>query len=294
MSIQTLRLNEVSPKPRRVAIGVFDGVHLGHRKVIAGAQTVLTFDPHPLFVLKHDAAPKILTPLPLKARLLEELGVEEMVLIEFSKEFASMPAEDFVRNVLIAQLGATHVSVGENFRFGAKAQGDPAYLATFDEFETSVVPLVEANGEIVSSTQIRGLLAAGDVARADELLGYPFTLIDEVIHGDKRGRDLGFPTANLAPGEHDAVPGHGVYAALTNGVPSAVNVGVRPTFQTGRGLLVESFLIDWSGDLYGQTVEIQFLERLRGEKRFDGAEPLIEQMHQDVVAAREICAARGT
>ncbi len=292
MSISTLRLSEATPKPRHVAIGVFDGVHLGHRKVIEGAHTVLTFDPHPLFVLRHDAAPKILTPLPLKARLLEELGVEEMVLIEFSKEFASMPAEDFVRGVLIEKLGATHVSVGENFRFGAKAQGDPSYLATFDEFETTVVPLVENNGEIVSSTQIRGLLAAGDVARADELLGYPFTMIGEVIHGDKRGRELGFPTANLAPGEHDAVPGHGVYAALTNGVPSAVNVGVRPTFQTGRGLLVESFLIDWSGDLYGQDVEIQFLERLRGEKRFDGADPLIEQMHQDVAQAAEICAAR--
>ena len=128
-------------------------------------------------------------------------------------------------------------------------------------------------------------------------------MIGEIIHGDKRGRELGFPTANLAPDEHDCVPGHGVYAALTNGVPSAVNVGVRPTFQTGRGLLVESFLIDWSGDLYGNRSEIQFLQRLRGERRFDGAEPLIEQMHLDVAQARrdlrrasqpEVrCAARG-
>lgn len=294
MSFQTLRLEQVEPKPRRVAIGVFDGVHLGHRKVIEGSQTVLTFDPHPLYVLRHDAAPKMLTPLTLKARILEQMGVEELVLIEFNKDFAQMPAEEFVQTVLIDRLGATHVSVGENFRFGAKAQGDPAYLAQFDQFETTVVPLVESGGEIVSSSQIRGLIAAGDVARADELLGYPFTMIGEIIHGDKRGRDLGFPTANLAPNEHDCVPGHGVYAALTNGVPSAVNVGVRPTFQTGRGLLVESFLIDWSGDLYGETAEIQFLQRLRGEKRFEGAEPLIEQMHLDVAQAKEICAAQAS
>jgi riboflavin kinase/FMN adenylyltransferase len=293
MSVEILRLSDVQPRERRVAIGVFDGVHLGHRKVIEGSQTVLTFDPHPLFVLRHDAAPKIITPLPLKARLLGEIGVEEMVLIEFNHEFAQMPAESFVRDVLIGRLGATHVSVGENFRFGAKAQGDPDYLKTFDEFETTVVPLVEADGEIVSSSQIRGLIAAGDVGRAGKLLGYPFTMIGEVIHGDKRGRELGFPTANLAPGEHDAVPGHGVYAAFTEGHPSAVNVGVRPTFKTGRGLLIESFLIDWSGDLYGKDVEIQFVERLRGEKRFEGAEPLIEQMHKDVAEAAEICASRG-
>ncbi|MBJ7459348.1 MAG: bifunctional riboflavin kinase/FAD synthetase [Thermoleophilaceae bacterium] len=293
MSIQTLRIDQVEPRPRRVAIGVFDGVHMGHRKVIEGSQTVLTFDPHPLYVLRHDAAPKMLTPLVLKARLLEQIGVEELVLIEFNKDFAQMSAEHFVRKILIEQLGATHVSVGENFRFGTRAQGDPAYLAQFEEFETSVVPLVESGGEIVSSTQVRGLIAAGEVARADELLGYPFTMIGEIIHGDKRGRELGFPTANLAPDEHDCVPGHGVYAALTNGVPSAVNVGVRPTFQTGRGVLVESFLIDWSGDLYGQTAEIQFLQRLRGEKRFDGAQPLIEQMHKDVAQAVDICASRS-
>lgn len=290
MSIEILKLGEVTPKPRRVAIGTFDGVHLGHRKVIQGSQTVLTFEPHPLVVLKHDAAPKTLTRLPLKARILEGIGVEEMVLIEFNPDFASMDAERFVREVLIERLEATHVSVGENFRFGKKAQGDPEYLSQFDEFETTVVPLVENGGEIVSSTQIRGLVASGNVERADELLGYPFTMVGEVMHGDKRGRELGFPTANLEPDEHDCVPGHGVYAALTNGVPSAVNVGVRPTFKTGRGLLVESFLIDWEGDLYGEQIEVAFLQRLRGERRYDGIDPLIEQMRADVAQAREICA----
>jgi riboflavin kinase/FMN adenylyltransferase len=183
------------------------------------------------------------------------------------------------------------VSVGENFRFGFKAQGDPAFLASFDEFETRVVPLVEQDDEIVSSTQIRGLVAAGEMARADELLGYPFTMVGTVQHGDKRGRELGFPTANLVPDEHECVPGHGVYAALTDGVPSAVNVGVRPTFVTGRGLLVESFLIDWAGDLYDKEIEIAFLARLRGERRYDSVDLLVEQMERDVVQAREICSA---
>lgn len=290
MSIDVITLAEATPRERRVAVGVFDGVHLGHRKVIEGADTVLTFDPHPLVVLRHDAAPKILTQRRLKARLLEGLGIREMVVIEFDKDFARRTADDFVHSILIEKLTATHVSVGENFRFGTKAQGDPDYLKTFDEFETRVVPLVENDGEIVSSTQIRGLVAAGEIVRADQLLGSPFTMIGEVIHGDKRGRTLGFPTANLAPGEHDCIPGHGVYAALTNGTPSAVNVGVRPTFQTGRGVLVESYLIDWQGDLYGQQVEIQFLERLRGEKRFENVDDLVAQMNADVDAAREICA----
>lgn len=289
MSIDVLTLGQAEPRERKVAVGVFDGVHLGHRKVIEGADTVLTFDPHPLVVLRHDAAPKILTPRKLKARLLEGLGVREMVVIEFDKTFAERTADDFVHSILIEQLTAAQVSVGENFRFGTKAQGDPDFLRGFDEFVTNVVPLVENGGEIVSSTQIRGLVAAGEIARADRLLGSPFTMIGEVIHGDKRGRTLGFPTANLTPGEHDCVPGHGVYAALTDGVPSAVNVGIRPTFKTGRGVLVESFLIDWEGDLYGQQVEIQFLERLRGERRFDSVEALVEQMHADVKQAKQVC-----
>jgi riboflavin kinase/FMN adenylyltransferase len=292
MSIEVVTLNSAPKVPRKLAVGFFDGVHLGHRKVIEGADTVLTFDPHPLIVLRHDAAPKMLTPPALKARLLEELGVKEMVLIEFDQAFSQIGAEQFVHDVLIDRLQATDVSVGENFRFGAKAGGDADYLRSFDEFQTRVVPLVESDGEIVSSTQIRGLVAAGDIARADQLLSYPFTMIGEVIHGDKRGRALGFPTANLAPGEHDCVPGHGVYAALTNGVPSAVNVGVRPTFQTGRGVLVESYLIGWDGDLYGSEIEIQFLKRLRGEKRFASVDDLVAQMHRDAEAAATACAAR--
>ncbi|MBJ7347643.1 MAG: bifunctional riboflavin kinase/FAD synthetase [Thermoleophilaceae bacterium] len=289
--MKTLRLMEVEPRPRRVAIGTFDGIHLGHRQVIAGADTVLTFDPHPLSVIHPDAAPKLLTPLHIKARLLESLGVVETVVIPFDDTFAHMDPHEFVREILIERLDAKHVSVGENFRFGFHAQGDPALLSSYKEFETRVVPLVEEVGEIVSSTQIRGLVAAGEVARAGELLGYPFTMVGKVVGGDRRGRELGFPTANLVPDEHDCVPGHGVYAALTNGMPSAVNVGVRPTFVTGRGLLIESYVIDWSGDLYGQEVELKFLKRMRGERRYDSAEALVDQMHRDVDDARAICQA---
>lgn len=289
MSITVTTLEDAAAGPRKVAVGVFDGVHLGHRRVIEGADTVLTFDPHPMVVLHPDSAPKILTPRPIKARLLEALGVQEMVVIEFDADFAKKSADQFVHEILIDRLGATEVSVGENFRFGAKAQGDAGFLRSFNEFATRVVPLVESEGEIVSSTRIRGLLAAGDVSRASELLGADFTLEGEVIHGDKRGRKLGFPTANVAPDEHDAIPGHGVYAARTNGVPSAVNVGVRPTFQTGRGVLIESFLIDWEGDLYGQRVEIEFLQRLRGEKRFEDVDELIVQMKADTEDALRIC-----
>lgn len=287
-------LPEVESRPRRVAIGTFDGIHLGHRKVIEGSDTVLTFDPHPVSVIHPESAPKLLTPnLEFKARLLAQIGVEEMVVIPFDKQFAHIDPQHFMDDIIVAKLGATRVSIGENFRFGRQAKGDPEMLRAHAGFEVRTVKLVEQGGEIVSSTQIRGLVAAGEVERADELLGYRFTMVDEVVHGDKRGRELGFPTLNVVPGEHDAVPGHGVYAAFTNGMPSAVNVGIRPTFKTGRGLLVESHVLDWEGDLYGQTIEIEFAKRLRGERRYESAEALIEQMRADVEQVRGVCADAG-
>jgi riboflavin kinase/FMN adenylyltransferase len=153
-----------------------------------------------------------------------------------------------------------------------------------------VVPLVEVDGETISSTRIRGLVAAGDVEHAMHCLGAPFMLEGEVVKGDQRGRELGYPTANLVPRDELVVPGHGVYAAFSNGHPSAVNVGVRPTFETGRGLLIESYLIDFEGDLYGQNLRVAFVERLRGEKRFDSAGELVAAMKDDVERAKEICA----
>lgn len=291
--MKVTRLPDVERRPRRVAVGMFDGVHRGHRAVIDGADTVLTFDPHPSAVVAPAAAPRLLTTIERKAQLVAEVGAEELVVIPFDKEFASRSAEQFVDEVLVETLQAQHVSVGENFRFGHKAGGTPEMLQADERFSTYVAPLQEVDGEIVSSSHIRGLVLGGALKYAGELLGAPFTIAGDVVHGDKRGRELGYPTANLVPREGYVTPGHGVYACrvtLPGGevVPAATNVGVRPQFVTGRGELIEAFLIDWSGDLYDQRIEIAFLERLRGEKRFPGVDDLVAQMERDVEQARRI------
>ncbi|MBX5468283.1 MAG: bifunctional riboflavin kinase/FAD synthetase [Thermoleophilaceae bacterium] len=273
-------------RPRRVAVGTFDGVHLGHREVIRGSDTVLTFDPHPLAVTRPEALPKLISTFEIKRDLIAGLGVEELVVIPFDKEFSERSAENFVEEILIGRLGAEVVSIGENFRFGKGARGDADLLRSYDAFETRVVPLVEVGGETISSSHIRGLVAAGEVDKAAEFLGGPFLLEGEVVHGDKRGRTLGVPTANVVPDDRFVTPGHGVYAAWAHGHPAAVNVGVRPTFETGRGLLIEAYLLDFDGDLYGQTLRIAFVRRLRGERRFDSVEALVEQMRRDVEQTR--------
>jgi riboflavin kinase/FMN adenylyltransferase len=280
--------------PRHVAIGTFDGVHVGHREVIRGNDTVLTFDPHPLAVVSPDARPKLLMPHAIKQDLIAGLGVEELVVIGFDPDFAARSAEDFVEAVLIGQLGATSVSVGENFRFGKGARGTADFLSSYDAFETRVVPLVGVAGETVSSSQIRGLVAAGEVRKAAQFLGGPYLLEGEVVHGDKRGRELGMPTANIVPDDLLVAPGHGVYAGWAHGYPAAINVGVRPTFETGRGLLIEPYLIGFEGDLYGETLRIAFVERMRGERRFESVDALVEQMQADVAQAEAICAAEST
>jgi riboflavin kinase / FMN adenylyltransferase len=285
-------LPEVVPTAarRRVAIGTFDGVHLGHREVIRGSDTVLTFDPHPSTVVRPDKTPKLVNSFAVKRDLIAGLGVEELVVIPFDREFASKDAEHFVEEVLVGRLAAEQVSVGQNFHFGKGARGTPDFLRSHDEFETRVVPLVEAGGGPVSSTRVREDVEAGDVAAAAELLGGPFLFEGEVVEGDRRGRELGMPTANLVPDPALVCPAHGVYAAWAHGHPAAVNVGLRPTFQSERGLLVEAYLLDFEGDLYGQQLRIAFLERLRGEQRFDSVDALVAQMRRDVEATREICA----
>ena len=280
---------------RSVAVGTFDGVHLGHRAVIDGADSVLTFDPHPVSVVAPQHTPKLLTTLARKAELVAELGVQELIVIPFDRDFAACSAAEFIDNVLVGALGARQVAIGENFRFGHKAQGDPSLLAADQRFDTVVHPLLEVDGEIVSSSHIRGLLLAGEVAEANRLLGASFELSGEVVHGDERGRQLGFPTANLVPDEALACPGHGVYACvaesqLIGSRPAAVSIGVRPTFQTGRGELIEAFVLDFEGDLYASQLRLRFLARLRGERRFEDPQALIEQMHRDVQRTREIVA----
>ena len=290
MNIAVTPLQEAERRPREIAIGTFDGVHVGHRQVIKGADTVLTFEPHPLSVIHPEASPKLIMHFDVKRDVIEGLGVSELVVVPFDEDFSTIDAEEFCSGILVDRLGAERVRVGENFRFGKRAKGDPEMLSSRPEFETVVVPLVEVDGETVSSTRIRALVAAGDVEGAMRCLGAPFLLEGTVVEGDKRGRTLGFPTANLVPDEEYAYPGHGVYAAFANGRPAAVNVGVRPTFETGRGLLIESYLIDHDEDLYGQTLRIAFIGRLRGEKRFEDVDELVAQMGRDVEEARRLCA----
>jgi riboflavin kinase/FMN adenylyltransferase len=274
--MQVTQLADVAPRPRRVAVGEFDGVHLGHREVIAGADTVLTFEPHPLRVVAPERAPLLITPLEVKAELVAQLGVSELVVIPFDAEFARRPPQAFIDEILVRRLQATDVSVGENFRFGHDAAGDTAMLCADGRFATRVVRLVEFDGEIVSSSHIRALIAAGEVDLAARFLGAPFSLRGTVVHGDKRD-------------EHLACPGHGVYVARAGEWCAAVNVGVRPTFGMGLSLLVEAYLLDCDLELYGRELRLDFLARLRGERRFDTAEQLVAQMALDVEQARLLC-----
>ncbi|MDQ3770440.1 MAG: riboflavin biosynthesis protein RibF [Actinomycetota bacterium] len=295
MSAEVVALADATRRPRHVAVGTFDGVHRGHRAVIEGADTVLTFDPHPTSVLHPAAAPKLLTTVARKAELVGGLGVAEMVVIPFDATFARQEASAFIDEVLVGALGAREVAVGENFRFGHRAQGDPDLLRADDRFVTREVKLLEIDGEVVSSSHIRGLIAGGAVDYAATLLGDPFVLERPVVHGDEMGRHLGYPTANLVPDDANALPGHGIYACsaqLEDGSEhaAAVSIGVRPTFASGRGELVEAFVLDWEGDLYDTSLRLAFHKRLRGERRFPTPEALVEQMHRDVEDTRRAMA----
>ncbi len=258
-----------------------------------------TFEPHPLRVLRPEQPPQLLTTLDRKIELVAELGVDELVAIPFTPELSRQSAEDFCAQVLAAALGARSVSVGANFRFGHGAAGDAALLRSRPEFETEVVELVQHGGDSISSSRIRSLLAEGDVAGAAELLGAPYTIAGPVVEGDRRGRELNMPTANIEPPADVILPAKGVYAATATAdgirpTAAAVNIGVRPTFETEGDLLVEAHLIGFDGDLYGQTLGLAFLERLRDEVRFESADELVEQMQKDVEQAGAVAAKAAT
>jgi riboflavin kinase/FMN adenylyltransferase len=302
-----------------LTIGVYDGVHLGHRHVInevrAGAtemgarSAVVTFDPHPASVLRPESAPKLLTELDQKLELLAAAGVDTTMVVRFDRARSEESAEDFVERILVDRLGARWVIVGEDFHFGHGRKGNIELLTRMgDQFGfgvTGVRPFRaearDATGasavDVVSSTRIRALLVTGDVESAASLLGRPHGVRGIVGHGDKRGRTLGYPTANVAVPSGVALPAEGVYAGWYrrpggSRLPAAVSLGRRPTFYVDADLsLLEAHLLDFDGDLYDESAQVEFVGRLRGQQAFASADALIEQMGHDVGAARRMLAA---
>lgn len=302
---------EEVPKARRVvAIGTFDGIHIGHQKIIGDAvntakkmggtrSMVMTFNPHPLSVLAPDKCPPILTPINVKADLIQELMVDDLLIVPFTREFSQLSAATFCEILFSPTLGAVQVIVGENFRFGFKAQGDIEFLKEYGRktgMEVIAEPLVTQGAQPISSTRIRNLLLAGNLAEVREILSRPPATHGKVVHGDKRGRTLGVRTANVEAYVGCIFPGRGVYLAdlFVGNQPYAclVNVGHNPTFcaveeeGSGQKMRIEAHILDFERSLYGIDVRIDFLERLRDEKKFDNPTALVAQIKKDIGAAR--------
>jgi len=282
---------------RSVAIGIFDGVHAGHQEIIAeaarhGEVTVLTFDPHPTSVFAPERTPSVLAPLQDRIALLKAAGAADVVVLPFTREFSSLTPDQFIEEILIDQLHASHVIVGENFTFGHKAAGNVETLKNCGKsFGVSSVQLAENRGSPVSSSRIRALIVDGDIERANELLTRRFYLRGPVVHGEKRGRTIGYPTANIGLTEFATIPADGVYAGwLEVGAdrwPAAISIGTNPTFPGVRGRQVEAYALDQSGlDLYDQEAKLEFGWRLRDTLKFDGLDPLLVQMKADCDQAR--------
>ncbi|MEV8506597.1 bifunctional riboflavin kinase/FAD synthetase [Actinoplanes sp. NPDC051475] len=290
-----------------VTIGVFDGVHRGHQAIIGYAvkrardlglqSVVVTFDPHPAEVVRPGSHPAVLTEPVRKAELIEQLGVDALCVVPFTPAFSHLGPEEFVHDVLVDALHAAVVVEGDNFRFGHKAAGDLALLARLGRtfgFSVEEAPLVTEDGLVFSSTYIRSCVDAGDVKAAAEALGRPHRLAGVVVRGDQRGRELGFPTANLMCHRYAAIPADGVYAArLIRGgdhgrpLAASVSIGTNPTF-SGRERRVEAYVLDFSGDLYGERVSLDFVAHLREQRVYTGIEPLVAQIRQDVEDTRSI------
>lgn len=288
-----------------VTIGVFDGVHKGHQATIGHAvarareigvkSVVVTFDPHPAEVVRPGSHPAVLTEPTRKAELIEALGVDVLCVLPFTPEFSRLPAEAFVHDVLVEHLHAALVVVGENFRFGHRAAGDVALLERLGRtfgYAVEGAPLVAEAGTVFSSTYIRSCVAAGDVVAAARALGRPHRLEGVVVRGDQRGRELGFPTANLLCHRYAAVPADGVYAArlVRRGqrepLMAAVSIGTNPSF-SGRERRVEAYVLDFDADLYGERLALDFVAHLRGQVRYDSVEPLVAQIAEDVERTRQ-------
>lgn len=296
---------DVAVRPSAVTIGFFDGVHRGHQAIIdrvsrharAGdlRPVVVTFDRHPTEVVRPDATPRYLQSLDRRVERLAARDVDLVLVVPFTPEFSELAPEAFVETVLAGALQARHVVVGANFRFGHRAAGDVARLTELGVrhgFAAEAAPLVELDGTPVSSTEIREAVGRGDVAWACRALGRPFVLEGPVIHGDGRGRSIGVPTANVELDERMQLPAPGVYAGRASLAgaaeewPCVVNVGTRPTF-SGTTLSCEAHLLDVDVDLYDEHLAVAFEARLRDERRFDGPDELVAQIHRDIAEARE-------
>jgi riboflavin kinase/FMN adenylyltransferase len=286
-----------------VVIGVFDGVHKGHQlllnraKEIADGRSIiaLTFDPHPTTVFAPDKAPTMLTTLADRVELLKIHNADQVAVMKFNEKFAAMSPDDFVETVLVGQLHASTVIVGKNFTYGHKASGnvDTLIKSGLTQNFTVDVQELKSDTEVISSTRIRALVAEGKVEQARELLSRPHRLDGIVIHGEKRGREIGYPTANLGNIEGQTIPADGVYAGwLTVGInfwPAAISIGTNPTFEGARGRQVEAYAIDQEGlELYDKNASIEFGWYLRPTLKFDGLEPLLEQMKKDCDKARQL------
>jgi riboflavin kinase/FMN adenylyltransferase len=285
-----------------IAIGIFDGVHAGHQQILSeaakyGPVTVLTFDPHPTSVFAPERRPTSLVSLADRIALLKVHGATDVVVIAFTPEFAAKSPDQFIQEILKDQLHATHITVGENFTFGHKAAGNIDYLKAHSGIDISAVKLEENRGSAISSSRIRALVVDGDVERANELLTRNFYIKGLVVHGEKRGREIGYPTANIALAEGATIPADGVYAGwLTVGDDrwqAAISIGTNPTFPGIRGRQVEAYALDQTGlDLYDQLATLEFGFRLRDTLKFDGLEPLLLQMAKDCEQARNLTAGR--
>lgn len=284
-----------------LAIGIFDGVHAGHQQIIATAKhigevTVITFDPHPTSVIAPERTPTQLISLKDRITLLKKAGATSVEVIKFDKDFSVLTPDQFIENILIGRFAAEHVVVGENFNFGFKAQGTPKYLSEVGPkygFGVSIVKLQEDKGFTISSSRIRNLIIDGQVEVANELLTRNFYLKGIVVHGEKRGREIGYPTANIGLTNLATIPADGVYAGwLSVGSerwPAAISIGTNPTFPGVRGRQVEAYALDQTDlQLYDLEATIEFGFRLRDTLKFDGLEPLLEQMKKDCDQAREL------
>ena len=296
-------------RPTVLTLGVFDGLHLGHQLIMrtvveraraaAAVPTAVTFDPHPRAVLHPASAPPLLQTFDQKIEAFGVLGIEQAIVIRFTPEFARVRAEEFLRDVVHERLHAREVYLGRGFAFGHKREGDIELLRRVGErlgFRAGEVPEVRLRGQRISSSRIRELLAEGRVNLARRMLGRPYGVEGRVVRGQERGRTLGYPTANLLP-QNRVIPARGVYvtATLIEGTwrRSVTNVGVRPTFGQDAAPSVETYVLGWGGDLYGDVVRVRFLHRLRPERRFSGADELKRQIEADVMRAARYFGRRG-